>query len=89
MEIQAKYEGYIQRQEVQVEQFSKLEAVVLPYDLDYASMRALSHEGKEKLSSIRPLSLGQASRIPGLRPGDLQILYIHVSREAGNRYAGS
>ena len=48
--------------------------------MDYSVIRALSHEGREKLSKVRPHSLGQASRIPGLRPGDIQVLYIHLEK---------
>ena len=80
LEIQAKYEGYIQRQGVQVEQASRLEAVEIPDDVDYANVRALSHEGREKLGHVRPRSLGQAARIPGLRPGDVQVLYVHLEQ---------
>ncbi len=87
VELQVKYEGYIQRQEIQVEQASKMEAVEIPDDMDYAVLRSLSHEGREKLGRIRPRSLGQAGRIPGLRPGDIQVLSIHLEqrRRAGNK----
>ncbi|HLK60164.1 MAG TPA: hypothetical protein VKU00_26620, partial [Chthonomonadaceae bacterium] len=80
VEIQARYEGYIRRQGVQVEQASRMEAVEVPDDIDYDIIRALSHEGREKLSRVRPRSLGQAARIPGLRPGDVQVLYIHLEQ---------
>jgi tRNA uridine 5-carboxymethylaminomethyl modification enzyme len=80
VEIQARYEGYIRRQGVQVEQASRMEAVEVPDDIDYNTVRALSHEGREKLSHVRPRSLGQAARIPGLRPGDVQVLYIHLEQ---------
>src|SRR5579884_2085343 len=80
VEIQAKYEGYIQRQGEQVAKFARMEAVAIPDDMDYASVRALSHEGREKLLKIRPRSLGQAARIPGLRPGDVQVLLIHLEQ---------
>ena len=81
VEIQTKYEGYIQRQGIQVEQSSKLETVEIPETMDYALLRSISHEGREKLAKVRPRSLGQASRIPGLRPGDVQVLSIHLERE--------
>jgi len=55
-----------------------LEHVAIPDDVNYEAVRSLSHEGREKLGKIRPRSLGQASRIPGLRPGDIQILSIHL-----------
>ncbi len=80
VEIQTKYEGYITRQGIQVEQASKLEAVVIPDELDYNLVPSLSFEGREKLTRIRPRSLGQAARIPGLRPGDINVLYIHLEQ---------
>ena len=80
VEIQARYEGYIQRQGEQVAQSSRMEAVLIPEDVDYAVVRALSHEGREKLTKVRPRSLGQAARIPGLRPGDIQVLSIHIEQ---------
>jgi tRNA uridine 5-carboxymethylaminomethyl modification enzyme len=87
VEVQVKYEGYIQRQGAQVEQFAKMEAVEIPENVDYDAVRALSHEGREKLAKIRPRSLGQAARIPGLRPGDVQVLLIHLeqSRRVADR----
>ena len=78
VEIQVKYEGYIVRQGTQVDNAVKLEHVAIPDDVNYEAVRSLSHEGREKLGKIRPRSLGQASRIPGLRPGDIQILSIHL-----------
>ena len=80
VEIQAKYSGYIQRQGEQVEKAGRLEANEIPADFDYAAIRSISHEGREKLTAIRPRSLGQAARIPGLRPGDVQILHIHIEQ---------
>jgi tRNA uridine 5-carboxymethylaminomethyl modification enzyme len=80
LEIQTKYEGYIVRQGAQVEQAVKTETVVIPDDVDYAVVPSLSHEGREKLAHVRPRSLGQAARIPGLRPGDIQVLYIHLEQ---------
>ncbi len=87
VEIQTKYEGYIQRQGAQVEQFARMEAVEIPEDIDYAAVRSLSHEGREKLTKIRPRSLGQAARIPGLRPGDVQILFIHLEQRRRSQSA--
>ena len=78
VEIQVKYEGYIARQGTQVDNAAKLEHTEIPDDVDYTIVRSLSHEGREKLGKIRPRSLGQASRIPGLRPGDIQVLSIHL-----------
>ncbi|HLJ54709.1 MAG TPA: tRNA uridine-5-carboxymethylaminomethyl(34) synthesis enzyme MnmG [Chthonomonadaceae bacterium] len=91
VEIQAKYEGYIVRQDSQVRLAAQLESVEIPAVLDYAVVRGISHEGREKLAAIRPRSLGQAARIPGLRPGDVQVLQIHLEKErrAGGTVAGS
>jgi tRNA uridine 5-carboxymethylaminomethyl modification enzyme len=80
VEIRTKYDGYITRQGEQVKSSSRMEAVSIPPDVDYFEVRSLSHEGREKLTAIRPDSLGQASRIPGLRPGDIQVLMIHIER---------
>lgn len=81
VEIQAKYEGYIQRQETQIEHYAKLEALAIPEDMNYETLLSLSYEGREKLGRARPKSVGQASRIPGLRPGDIQVLLIYLERE--------
>lgn len=81
VEIQTKYEGYIGRQQAQVEHYGKLESISIPEGFDYEAVRSLSHEGREKLSRVRPQSIGQASRIPGLRPGDIQVLLIHLERD--------
>ena len=83
VEIQAKYSGYIQRQGEQAARAGEIESVEIPVNFDYAPLRSLSHEGREKLMTIRPRSLGQAARIPGLRPGDIQILHVHVAQAAG------
>lgn len=78
LEIEAKYAGYIVRQEQQVDRAQRLENVEIPEGMEYSAVRALSHEGREKLERVRPRSLGQASRIPGLRPGDIQALAIYL-----------
>ncbi len=87
-EVEVKYEGYISRQEQQVERAKRLEAIEIPEDMDYAAVRALSYEGREKLERVRPRTLGQAGRIPGLRPGDIQALYIHLELRRRRREAG-
>jgi len=80
VEIEVKYEGYINRQQEQVEQFKKNESKLIPDDFDYDSISAFSAEGKEKLRKIRPHSLGQASRISGVTPADISILSVHLKR---------
>jgi tRNA uridine 5-carboxymethylaminomethyl modification enzyme len=79
-EIQAKYEGYLQRQEELVERFQRLESVSLPEDIDYLSVPGLSREVREKLDSIRPLNLGQASRISGITPAAISCLEIQLKK---------
>ncbi len=81
LEIQVQYSGYIDRQGEQVLAASKLEKVAIPAGISFDQITSLSHEGKEKLSKIRPESLGQASRIPGIRPGDIQVLMIYIERK--------
>jgi tRNA uridine 5-carboxymethylaminomethyl modification enzyme len=86
VEVEMKYEGYIGRQQGQVEKHRRLEERPIPQDFDFAAIRALSHEGREKLQRIQPRSIGQASRIPGVTPADISILLVwlegHRRREA-------
>lgn len=81
VETQVKYEGYIARQQQEVERFKKLEERRIPPDLDYDCIAGLSREVRAKLKEIRPLSLGQASRIPGITPAALSILLVILARE--------
>jgi tRNA uridine 5-carboxymethylaminomethyl modification enzyme len=76
VEIEIKYEGYIQRQEKEVEKFKHLERMKLPEGFDYTKVHGLSNELKEKLSAVCPESLGQASRIDGMTPSALSVLMI-------------
>ena len=76
VEISVKYEGYIRRQLSQVEEFEKLEQHALPPDADYTAIQGLRLEAREKLSAVRPLNLGQASRISGVSPADIGVLMI-------------
>jgi tRNA uridine 5-carboxymethylaminomethyl modification enzyme len=78
--IQVKYEGYLVRQEEQVHRFKKSENLGIPFDMDFTGLAGLSNEIKEKLKTIRPLSLGQASRISGMTPAALTILQVHLKR---------
>ena len=79
-ELDIKYEGYIKRQERQVHRFKKMEKVSIPADFDYDNALGLSAESKEKLKCIRPLSVGQASRISGVRSSDIAILMVQLKR---------
>lgn len=80
VEVQIKYSGYIEKQLQQVERFKKLENRKLSPDLDYDAMDGLRIEAKQKLSKIKPLSVGQASRISGVSPADINVLLIHLER---------
>ena len=77
-EIRIKYEGYIKLQQEQVEKMKKLESRLLPPDIDYRSIRGLRLEAAEKLEKVRPLSVGQASRISGVNPADISVLLIRL-----------
>ena len=83
VEIQLKYEGYIARQEKQVAEFQRAEARLLPPDIDYNTIQGLRLEARQKLSEIRPLSVGQASRISGVSPADTAVLLIWLEQRKG------
>ena len=76
--INIKYEGYIKRQKKQVEQFKKLEKKRIPADINYEEVQSLRLEAKQKLSQIRPASIGQASRISGVSPADISVLLVYL-----------
>ncbi|MTI61887.1 MAG: tRNA uridine-5-carboxymethylaminomethyl(34) synthesis enzyme MnmG [Firmicutes bacterium] len=78
--IQVKYQGYIERQMLQVEQFKKMEKKYIPKDIDYNSLKNLRLEAREKLNKIRPRSIGQASRISGVSPADISVLMIYLEQ---------
>ena len=80
VEISVKYEGYIQRQAQEVEELRRMEGRKLPPDLDYAAIQGLRLEAREKLAAVRPLDLGQASRISGVSPADVAALMIYLER---------
>ena len=81
VEIDIKYEGYIKRQQAQVDEMRRLEVKKIPQDIDYAALGGLRLEAVEKLSKIRPENVGQASRISGVSPADISVLLIHLERE--------
>lgn len=76
VEIHIKYDGYIQRQQRQIHQFKRLENLRIPDTFNYADVRGLKTEAREKLEKIRPASIGQASRLPGVSPADISILMV-------------
>lgn len=81
VELDIKYEGYIQRQNQEVERFQRLENRRIPPDFDYNSIEGLSHEARQKLAAIKPLSVGQASRIAGVRVSDIALLTLYLDRK--------
>lgn len=87
VELQIKYEGYIQKQLVQIEQMRKMESKKLPKDLDYSLVYGLRLEAVEKLNKIKPLSIGQASRISGVSPADVSMLAVWLMHEKGEENA--
>ena len=80
VEIQIKYAGYLARQEKQVEEFRQAESRQLPADTDYNAIAGLRLEARQKLSDIRPMSIGQASRISGVSPADIAVLLIYLEQ---------
>ena len=84
-EIRLKYAGYIQRQLRQVAEFTRLEERLLPPDLDYQEVSCLRLEARQKLSDIRPASLGQASRISGVSPADITTLMVYLESHEGQK----
>ena len=80
LELKVKYEGYIQRQDRAVERFTKMEGIRIPEDFDYDSVDGISTESREKLKSVRPASIGQASRINGVRPSDITVLLVYLKQ---------
>ena len=82
-EIEVKYQGYIDRQQAEVKKFRRMEDTPLPEGTDYMAMAGLRIEAREKLQRRQPRSLGQASRIPGVSPGDVTVLMIWLKSREG------
>ena len=80
VEIQLKYAGYIARQQKQVAEFQKAESRELPQNVDYMTIQGLRVEAREKLNQIKPMSVGQASRISGVSPADVAVLLIWLEQ---------
>jgi len=85
--IEIKYDGYLRRQAREVEKLSAMDREKVPPDFEYTSVRGLKAEAQQKLARVRPATLGQASRIAGVTPGDLALLYVHVKRHKNQRAA--
>jgi tRNA uridine 5-carboxymethylaminomethyl modification enzyme len=80
VEIDVKYEGYIKRQRAEIEKFKRLEDLSLPEDIDYYAITHLRNEAQRRLTEVRPVSLGQASRVAGVAPSDISVLMVHLNR---------
>ena len=78
--ISAKYDGYLQREEVEINRLKKLEEATIPDDFDYSGVRGLCNESRQKLEKIRPATLGQAGRIDGVTPADIGLLQVHLKK---------
>ena len=78
VQIEAKYEGYLKRQDEQISQFKRSEGLLIPADFDFSAVKSLSSEGREKLKKVQPCSIGQASRISGVTPADIAVIMIHL-----------
>ena len=83
VEVSTKYSGYVKRQQEAVDRFKRLEETSIPIAIDYAAVVGLSREVREKLTHIRPRSLGQAARVPGITPAALSLLSVHLKRYGG------
>ena len=75
-----KYDGYISRQKEEIEKLKIYENMLIPKSFDYKTITSISNEGREKLSSVLPETVGQAQRIPGIRPTDISILLVYLKR---------
>ncbi len=80
-ELDLKYEGYIKKQENEVERVKRLERLTLSPDIDYSALEGISKEAREKFAKVRPLSVGQAARIPGVRNADIAVLIVHLTKK--------
>lgn len=85
VEMEIKYEGYIQRQHSEVRRFKKYEAKLIPAEFDYSGIKGISREGREKLSKIKPSSIGHAARIPGVSACDLSVLAVYLEKNGSPR----
>lgn len=80
LEVETKYEGYIKREAEEVERFGRLEAIKIPFELSYEEVSGLSREIREKLGRLRPISIGQATRISGVTPAAMSMLMVHLKK---------
>ncbi len=79
-EIKIKYEGYIQREKIIADKIARLENMKIPEDIEYSELMSISTEGRQKLTKIKPVNIGQAGRISGVSPSDISILLLYLGR---------
>ncbi len=89
LEVQARYEGYIERQQREIDKHVRQEALILPDDIDYANVTGLSTEARQRLLAARPVTLGHASRLEGVTPSTVSLLLIHLKKRNFKRSAVS
>jgi tRNA uridine 5-carboxymethylaminomethyl modification enzyme len=82
VEVRAKYAGYIERAQAEIERTRRHEELPLPHDLNYPALTGLSHEVRQKLQAVRPATLGAAGRVPGVTPAAVQILLVHLKKRS-------
>ncbi len=87
--VQAKYSGYLKRQSLEIDRQQRHEELELPADIDYAEVDGLSNEARQNLRAVRPQTLGQAARIPGLTPAAVSLLLVHLKKRAQPNYVGA
>src|SRR5690606_39526942 len=86
VQIGVKYAGYLDRQREEIERQRRHESTPIPQDFDYAAVRGLSAEVQQKLERVRPLSIGQAQRIPGMTPAAISLLLVHLERQRSEEH---
>ena len=84
VQTEIKYEGYIARQNAQINEIKRLEKKLLPKDLVYADIKELRIEAREKLDLVKPENIGRASRISGVSPADISVLLVYLEKQGGN-----
>jgi tRNA uridine 5-carboxymethylaminomethyl modification enzyme len=89
VEVQAKYNGYIERQQDEIDRQRRHEATRLPDDIDYGEVRGLSSEVRQRLRDVRPATLGQAARVPGITPAAVSLLLVHLKRHGAGQRASA
>jgi tRNA uridine 5-carboxymethylaminomethyl modification enzyme len=87
VELQIKYEGYVRKQEREVERVRRLEELILPEEIEYAAVPNLRTEAREKLTRVRPYTLGQAGRIGGVTAADIAVLLVYLERQRRQKSA--